>query len=215
MRLAAGFLLVIGALGAQSFSLGVKGGIPLTDAVEGSFAVRSEAKPYTVGPTVEIGLPGPFAFEVDALYRRTGYSSTNTAFGITNVTQVRANSWEFPLLAKYYFSRGGFLARPYLSGGYVVRSLTGAEAVFHNFGTNPITGAPIDSTFRGAEPLADNPTHGAVVGAGVRLNAGLLRIAPEVRYTRWSGRPLDDQGSRGFFARSTQNQVDLLLGLTF
>lgn len=162
---------MIGPLGAQSLSWGVKGGIPLTDAVEGSFGVRWEAKRYTAGPTVEIGLTGPFACEVDALY--------------------------------------------HLSGGYAVRSLTGAEAVSHNFGGDIVTGAPIDSTFRGAEPLSANPTHGVVVGAGLRLNAGLIRIAPEIRYTRWRGRPIDDQGWRGFFARSTQNQVDLLIGLTF
>jgi hypothetical protein len=137
--LAALLLLALGPASAQRFSAGVKGGALLTDPIDGSFGVRSEARRYAVGPMVEIGLSSSFAIAVDALYRRTAYSSTGSAFGITDSTQVRANSWEFPILAKRYFPR-----RFYLSGGYVVRSLSGVEATFHEFGTNPVTGAPVD-----------------------------------------------------------------------
>jgi hypothetical protein len=96
-----------------------------------------------------------------------------------------------------------------------VRNWSGAEAISRRFGTDPGTGLPVDLTFREKEWLRDNPTVGVVVGGGLRLKAGLVRIAPEVRYTRWGGRPIDDQGSRGFFVQSRQNQVDLLVGLTF
>ncbi len=210
--LALSLSLALAPLCAQSFSAGVKGGALLTDPVEGSFGVRSEAKRYTVGPMVEIGLPFGLALEVDALYKRTGYSATSSAFGITTSTQVRANSWEFPILAKYYFSR-----RLYVSGGYVVRSLSGVEATTHEFGVNPATGAPVDSTFRPetAFLLRENPTHGIAVAGGLRLNVGLARIAPEIRYTRWTSPAFDEQGSRGFFVRSTQNQLEFLVGLTF
>jgi hypothetical protein len=197
---------------AQRFSAGVKGGVLLNDAVEGSFGVRSEAKRYTVGPIVEIGLPFSWAIEVDALYNRTGYGSTASAFGITTSSQVRANSWEFPILAKRYFAR-----RLYASGGYVVRSLSGVEATTHQFGTNPATGAPLDITIRPNTSflLRDNPTHGFAAAAGLRLKIGVARIAPEIRYTRWTGRPFDEQGSRGFFVQSTRNQVELLAGISF
>ncbi len=210
--LAVSLLLALAPAGAQSFSVGVKGGALLTDPIEGSFGVRSEAKRYTVGPMVEIGLPFGLALEVDALYKRTGYSATASDFGITTSTQVRANSWEFPILAKYYFSRW-----LYVSGGYVVRSLSGVDATTHEFGVNPATGAPVDNTFRPetAFLLRENPTHGIAVAGGLRLNAGLARIAPEIRYTRWTGRAFDEQGSRGFFVQSTQNQVEFLVGLTF
>ncbi len=205
-------LLSLAPANAQWFSPGVKGGVLLTDAVEGSFGVRSEAKRYTVGPVVEIGLPASWAVEVDALYKRTGYSSTATAFGITSSTQVRANSWEFPILAKHYFSR-----RFYLSGGYVVRSLSGVEATVHQSGTNPVTGAPVDVTLRPetAFLLRDNPTQGFVAAGGLRLSIGVAHVAPEIRYTRWTGRPFDEQGSQGFFVQSSRNQVEFLVGLTF
>src|SRR5256885_551833 len=78
-------------LHAQSLSLGVKGGVPFTDAVEGSFGFRSEARRYTVGPMVEVGLPLSLAIEFNALYKRTGYSTLDSAFGITSISQVRAN----------------------------------------------------------------------------------------------------------------------------
>ena len=52
---------------------------------------------------IEVGLPFHFAFEADALYSRVG----NTFYIplIANESYVRtiANSWQFPLLGKYYF----------------------------------------------------------------------------------------------------------------
>lgn len=103
--LVAGLVFATGTAGAQSFSWGIKGGVAPTGAVEGTYGVRSEAKRYTVDPTVEIGLPHWFALEVDALYRRTGYSTANSFLTITNIRQVRANSWESPRVAKYCFLR--------------------------------------------------------------------------------------------------------------
>lgn len=121
------------------------------------------------------------------------YSERSEAFGISSVGQIRANSWEFPLLAKYYLSRRHFPFRFFMSGGYVLRHLSDVESVF----------------------LRENPVHGVAGGGGLRLRVGPLRLAPEIRYTRWRGRPFDEQGSRGFFLRSAQNQVDLLLAVTF
>src|ERR1051325_971603 len=43
------FLLATHGAQAQPVSFGVKGGVPLTDAVAGSFGGSSEARPYTVG----------------------------------------------------------------------------------------------------------------------------------------------------------------------
>jgi hypothetical protein len=63
--------------------------------------------------------------------------------------------------------------------------------------------------------LRDNPTHGIAAAGGLRLNFGALHIAPEIRYTRWIGRPFDEQGSQGFFVQSARNQVDFLIGVRF
>jgi hypothetical protein len=54
-----------------------------------------------------------------------------------------------------------------------------------------------------------------VLAAGIAKHVGPLRIAPEVRYTRWNRPAIDDFGPRGFSLKSTQNQVDLMLGISF
>ena len=201
---------------AQRLSFGVKGGVPLTDAVEGSFGNRSEARRYTVGPTVEVGLPFSLAVEFSALYKRTGYSTADSFFGETDIVQVRANSWEFPMLAKYYLARR-LSIRPFVEGGYVLRRLSGVEGSVHSFGQNIVTGAPFDTTrpLNTAFLLRDDPTHGFAGGGGLRFGAGRLRVAPEFRYTRWTGRGFDEQGSRGFLVQSVENQAEILVGVTF
>ena len=201
---------------AQLFSFGVKGGIPVTDAVDGSYGVQSKLKRYVVGPMVEIKLPFSFAFEANALFRRTGYNSTASGLQSTTMDQVRANSWEFPLLAKYYFTPRAPL-RLYVSGGYVARKLSGVDELLHIFGTDVGTGLPFDTTSRPNTTylLQDNPTHGVAVGGGARLHLGFLHVSPEIRYTRWGGTPFNTQGSQGYFVSSTENQLDLLIGVSF
>ena len=210
-------LLLLATQGAQAqlVSFGVKGGVPLTNAVGGNFGGSSEASRYTVGPTLEFRLPASFAFEADALYKRTGYNASQSDSGITSMGGVRANSLEFPLLVKYYLPVAP-AARPFVHGGYVIRHLSRIRASVHIFGTSPF-GTPIDTTFSvpASTVLHENPTHGIAAGAGLRLGAGRLHLAPEVRYTRWGGRPFDDQGPGGFFLQSSQNQVELLVGLSF
>ena len=91
-----------------------------------------------------------------------------------------------------------------------------SQAVAHITRT-PSDGTRIDTTFSvpASTVIRKDPTHGIAVGAGLRLGAGRLHVAPEVRYTRWGGRPFDDQGPRGFFLQSSQNQVELLVGMSF
>jgi hypothetical protein len=61
---------------AQLVYFGVKGGVPLTDVVGGTSAATSEASRYTGDPMFELRLPASFAFEADALYKRTGYNAS-------------------------------------------------------------------------------------------------------------------------------------------
>jgi len=209
--------VVAGVSQAQPLSVGIKGGIPFTDAVDGSGGVHSEEKRYTVGPMVEVSLPFSFAIEVDALYKRTGYSTIGGAFGLTTLQRIRANSWEFPLLGKFYFP-GHFLPwRPYVEVGYVGRRAFGTEGTFSTFGRDVIGGNQINSSGQLSTSflIRDNPTNGVAVGGGVRLKLGPLRIAPGVRYTHWGGKLFDQEGSQGFFVRSTQNQAEFLVGLSF
>ena len=209
------FLLATQRGQAQPLSFGLKGGVPLTGAVGGNFGGSSEARRYTVGLMLELRLPASLAFEANGLYKRTGYRASQSDSGITIRGQVRAHSWEFPLLLKYYPPLAP-VARPFVGGGYVIRHLSAVRGDAHISGTLA-SGTPIDSAFSvpASTVIRNDPTHGMAAGAGLRLVAERLHVAPEVRYTRWRGRPFDDQGPRGCFLQSSQNQVDLLIGLSF
>src|SRR4051812_15902078 len=119
----------LGIASAQLVSFGVKGGVSLTDPDR----YKGESKRYIVGPSVEVRLPLGFAVEVDALYRRVGSSfsyifptlnpdGTPANMTIANYNRQRGNSWEFPILAKYYFRSRSSAWQPFLATGYAFRA---------------------------------------------------------------------------------------------
>ncbi|HEV2444695.1 MAG TPA: hypothetical protein VGS58_02180, partial [Candidatus Sulfopaludibacter sp.] len=77
MKLAAWLLLCSGISYGQHITIGVKSGIPLTDAfsdqtthgVDTIAHSFSASKDFVIGPVIELGLPLGFAVEADALYR--------------------------------------------------------------------------------------------------------------------------------------------------
>lgn len=100
------------------FHVGVKAGVPVTDVTETiNNAVVSKNLPsrWTIGPMLEVDLPGGLGVEVDALYRRVGYEA-NAGRG-----QFSDGLWDFPLMAKYRFP--GVRVRPYIGGGWTYRRL--------------------------------------------------------------------------------------------
>ncbi len=196
------------AISGERFSVGVSGGAALTDLM-GRLNGQSEAKHWTVGPIVEIRLPSSFALEVSALYRRTGFTSEFYLLGST-ITRVRANSWEFPMLVKYYVAGENAFVRPYISGGYVLRYLSNARATAVS--VYP-PGLPHTDYYEYG--LHSNPSHGMVFGGGVSFKTGPIRIAPGIRYTGWFTSPFDVSGSHGFTVKSAENQLDLLVNVTF
>lgn len=92
--------------GAQLFSVGVRGGVPLTDAYNAvsNPTIALSTGRFVIGPTVELHLPFGLGAEADALYRSYTVGGT--------VTQ-----WEFPILATYHFHKVGPLLRPFVDGG--------------------------------------------------------------------------------------------------
>ncbi|MGE5647634.1 MAG: outer membrane beta-barrel protein [Acidobacteriota bacterium] len=97
------------AFPAGLFTLGVKGGIPFTDAIENA----RNSRQWTLGPELDINLPFGISIEADALYRRANSDTAN------------ASSWDFPILLKYKFP--GFLARPYLAAGPTFNGFAGVS----------------------------------------------------------------------------------------
>jgi hypothetical protein len=194
-------LTVISCCNAQILGVGAKIGARLTDDITGFAA--SESKRYNVGPSVELRLPRRFAVEFDALYSRFGYRTANSdILGGSYSETARANTWEFPMLAKY---RPGL---PYVLAGYSPRLTSGR---FHSTGFNVgVAGGRYD--FSGDSDY--RVTHGLVLGGGIEFGRGRLRLSPEARYVRWNADRVGIFGSRGFYIAGPQNEVKLLLGIT-
>ena len=112
MRLSAVLLLLAAPSFAQHLHFGLKGGVPFNDLVESGGRISNLSSRWTLGPMLELDLPLGLGVELNALYRRVGYS---------DVQDNTAGAWDFPLLLKYRFP--GIVARPYVSGGWVFRNI--------------------------------------------------------------------------------------------
>ena len=177
-------------------SLGVKGGVSLTDAFPDhtdtsrgpAQRTYSDAKDYIVGPMVELRLPFGLGVEADALYRPLSYAAQLSSSAGTSSTSERVASWEFPILAKYRF---GFpLVHPYIEAGPSFRTLGGT-----------LGSSLSDKGFTGA--------------AGIELNALLLKVAPEFRYTHWGNDTAPNPSGGASVIPSNRNQLEFLVGLSF
>jgi hypothetical protein len=176
------------------FSLGVKGGVAITDAFSDTTQsgagitqrTFSDSNDYIVGPMVELRLPFGIGAEADALYRPLHLTTQiNNSLTGTVTTSSSTSSWEFPILAKYRLSFP--IVHPYIEAGPSFRSL----------------GGNLDYMSK----------EGITAGAGIEVNALLLRVAPEFRYTHWGS---DSTAKPGVIqAPSNQNQVEFLVGLSF
>jgi hypothetical protein len=201
-------LFIASSCWAQSIAVGLKGGVRATDDFTGT--IDQQSRRYVLGPTVDIGLPFGLGFEADALYRRIGYETVFSNFAGSSDTRVRGSSWEFPLLVKVRLPFP--LVSPYASGGYAARRISGSATSFGTTVDIP-TGNRTSATTRFDTPA--QTSHGLVIGAGVRLGLGPLRLSPELRYTRWNNQAISFNGIQGFRYQSTQNQIDALVGITW
>src|SRR5689334_14073656 len=158
------FLFIFVAAGsvfAQPFGMGLKVGVPVTDAfkvlpVPTPDVFSGDSPRYTVGPYVELRLPARMAVEVDALYRSYDFRSRGVG--------ASASSWEFPVLVKHRFNAG--LVRPYFDAGVSFSRLTDISLASLNHRSN----------------------YGVVVGGGLEFNLFVVKVSPEVRYTGWAFR---------------------------
>src|SRR5882762_6102850 len=200
MRLVLVGLLVSTSAFAQ-FAFGVKGGAPLTDffrVVDNPGATfRSGSTPFIVGPTIEVHFPFGFGVEFDPLYRKFHYdASSNLVDAVVN--GKASNAWEFPILLKYRVP--GVIVRPFLDAGFAFDRWSGVSQVIQT-PSSLVTTTSVSGTNKGA-----------VLGAGLEFNLHLVRVSPEIRYTRWGATNLADFGG---VLRSNKNQAEVLIGLTF
>ena len=178
-------LLAASAAYPQSVSFGLKGGVPLSNAlkVADPATYTSDRSPFVIGPVVELGLPLGLAVEADLLYRRLRYTSSTS--------RTTGQTWEVPILGKYRFP--GALLRPFIEAGLSFRRFAG-----FNTGQLP--------------EVRGRAAAGATVGAGLELRLPVVRLSSEIRYTRWGSTSI--RSALGGITTQL-NQADLLLGITF
>jgi hypothetical protein len=176
-------------------SVGVKAGIPITDAFSNTSLgpnqnFYSNSQNYILGPSIELRLPFHVSAEFDALYRPLSFGTSTTwiingsPFLSTNSTTL--SNWEFPLMFKYHF-RSEHLVKPY---------------------------AEVGPSFRtGARQLTYLSSSGTTAGLGADLKVPLVRLSPEIRYTHWSGDGSHVLGTAPLASRL--DQVEFLFGFSF
>lgn len=202
---------------AQPVSIGVEGGVPITDAfntfkgITASYTTNTHR--YLVGPAFQLHLPLRFTVEVDALYKRLGYqyNSTTEAINPTTITTAStvANSWEFPVLAKYEITPGPI--RPFVDAGLGLRHISGIKQV-RQVVTVP-AGVVGVTTLTNPPEFNKATDEGFVFGGGIAFKMGRVRLGPELRYTRWGSENFRDPV--GSLLRTNRNQGDFLLGILF
>src|SRR5437868_3557962 len=86
----------------QLFSFGIIGGAIATNGLDPSAQNSWAGKRYTAGVTMEVRLPvSRVSVAVEALLNHTGQRNSGCAFTSCTYSEVRANIFEFPVLAKY------------------------------------------------------------------------------------------------------------------
>ncbi len=100
-----GLLFLTAAAYAQPLGIGLKLGVPATDAFKVIQAQSiADAQNLVWGPYLELHLPGGNSVEIDALRRKYDFRAAGTS-----------NSWEFPVVLKHRIGEG--MVRPYFEGG--------------------------------------------------------------------------------------------------
>ena len=209
MKLLALFTFSVLSAFSQPFTFGVKVGTPLDHflGTVGNPAVsyHSGTQRYLIGPTAELRLPFGLGIEVDALFRHYNFQGDGSiAPGATLKTRGSTNAWEFPVLAKYRFPAP--VVRPFVDAGIAWDTLQGYGQTVTVTSSVPVL-PPADLN----QPI-HNTTKGFVLGGGLDVHAPFVHVSPEIRYTRW--------GAQHFFSpnggfSSNQNQVELVVGITF
>src|SRR5260370_11815753 len=112
MRLA--FFLVFSVpVFAQTISVGIEGGVPLTHVFDATIfgSDNTTQRPYIVGPAIQIHLWRPLYLDAEGSYSRPDYSVKSGVF-----VKHAVDRWEIPILLKAKFNSQHFV-RPFVAAG--------------------------------------------------------------------------------------------------
>jgi hypothetical protein len=207
--LLASLISAAAAFPAGLFSIGVKGGVPFTDAfnaaTNGNLTYVTHSDNWTLGPEFDLNLPFGIGIEADALYRGLKYQSTQNLVDQLETSTTSARAWDFPLLLKWKAPTGPF--RPYVVAGPTFRGLTSIKQVTSFFSAN--SGTTISQSSSNPGSLKSQFITGMTLGGGIQV---LGHVAPEIRYTRWGWDSFRDPSG---LLKSNPNQLEFLVGITF
>ncbi len=198
-------LFTISLTAQEWLSIGVKGGLPLTDPFKNInslvilgpeidiYRAYSGPSSFLIGPTIELKLPFGLSAEADALYGRTTLYESNTSgpsqpptsgVFITNgyASSLNLSAWQFPLLAKYRLPVP--FIKPYLEIGPSFRLVS-------------------------RSPLVSSK--GISAGVGLEFSVKHFLFSPELRYTHWGA---DPGPVSSFRPASETNQLAVLAGIS-
>ena len=184
-------VLIAAAASAQSVSVGIMAGAPLTNVINakniGGVQFNPQSLHLTVGGAFQLDLPFRLRLEVDALFRPASFSASNLP------NTISAANWKFPAMVKYRFKNP-------IGGGHL-DPFAGAGFTFDHFYqvTNAIKSGP--------GSIVTNSPGGVLIVGGVDFKALGKRLSAELRYTR--------QQKDSIVSLSQLNQADFLLGLHF
>ncbi len=203
----------------QLLSYGIKGGLPLTDFIDTVSSpqaqVSSITNRYIVGPEVELHLPFGIGFEADALYRHFSYRSVSNLVDAVSTLTTTSGNWEFPILLRKGFSYGPF--HPFVVAGASFDKIAGISQTVQTL----VFPSHLTSASGPAAELKNGFTAGATIGGGIDLKLLVVRISPEIRFTRWGSQqfngvfPAGSASGSGGSLTSSQNQAEFLVGFTF
>ena len=205
-KLATLALLTGVAASAQHLSVGVIGGVPLTDGfsdftthgIDTITHTFSNSKEYIVGPMLDVRLPANFGIEVDALYRPLSLATNFQVVPNLNTLTNNASfsTWEIPVLGKYRLPLLPII-KPFVEAGPSFRTRDSSISWISN--------------------------KGFTLGGGIEVKILKLKIAPQLRYTHWGsdGQALGTIAVGAIAAvtsvsapPSKQNQAELLVGFS-
>jgi hypothetical protein len=206
LRIAVAFALLLLASSpgqAQTVSFGLSAGLPLNHLMTSADNQVAKTSRYTFGPALRVALPHGFGLDVEFLYKRFDFGF------VSDPAHAAAHRVELPLMLRYDFS--GLPVRPFVHAGMSfnrVIAVGGANLCAQGaFGEEAYCIGD-----RTVAELRHRHTHGPVLGAGLDFGWGRVRLAPELRVTRWVDRNF---GTRDSSLRSNLTGIDLLLGVTF
>lgn len=205
------FLVFSNLVFAQAVEVGVEGGVPITHVYTaytlepgGAFGKCQECAtertlPYVIGPAIQVHLWRMFYLDAEGLYSRVDYTHTSsgTSFGSSTFSEYKkaVDRWEVPIVLKVQLNSWR-VVHPYVAAGV---SLEHSQEFFQ-----PLPGPSVFGTF------GPNSAIGSTVALGASFGAGRVRPSIEVRYTRWTERPLP---TNEFTIESKQDELEVVAGI--